>query len=65
LLNTSGAAIDGWGEEEDGEVGDIKREELEAAWERELLEASRKRQLEAARERELEVARERELAESE
>jgi hypothetical protein len=47
------------------EVGDIKREELEAAWERELLEAARKRQLEAARERELDAARERELAESE
>jgi hypothetical protein len=56
LLNTSGAAIDGWGEEEDGEVGDIKREELEAA---------RERELEAARERELEAARGRELAESE
>jgi hypothetical protein len=63
-LNTSGAAIDGWGKEEDGELGDIKREKLEAAWERELLEAARKRELEAARERELEAARERELAES-
>jgi hypothetical protein len=61
LLNTSGAAINGWGEEEDGEVGDIKREELGAAWERELLEAARKRQLEAARGRELEAARGREL----
>jgi hypothetical protein len=53
LLNTSGAGIDGWGEEEDGEVGDIKREELEAARERELLEAARERALEAAREKEL------------
>jgi hypothetical protein len=53
LLNTSGAGIDGWGEEVHGEVGDIKREELEAAWEKELLDAARERALEAAREREL------------
>jgi hypothetical protein len=29
-LNTSGYAIDGWGEEEDGKIGDIEREHLEA-----------------------------------
>jgi hypothetical protein len=52
-LNTSGAAIDGWGEEVPGEVGDIKREELEATRERELEAAARERDLEAAKEREL------------
>jgi hypothetical protein len=39
LLNTSGNAIDGWGEEEDGEIGDIQREANEAARERELAES--------------------------